>query len=72
MEVKAILEENKKVFEDTLTEYLNQGYKIQSSNFTAFKYLEKDFLKRVDNAFKLKNLDNYTIKVVFYALLIKE
>ena len=78
MNVKVILEENKTTFEKELEQYLNEGYKVQSSNISFIQTHEdiKVHSQRPYTTIKEEQLHliskNDKIKSCFYALLIKE
>lgn len=77
MDVKVIMEENKTNFENKLKEYIQNEYKIQSSNVIFLQTQENVALIGQNTipsgAFKIYTIrKDEKIKNCFYALLIKE
>lgn len=76
MDVKVILEENKSIFEEQLKEKIENGYKIQASNFICYNDIERDVKTALKNnitsTLELSKIKTNPYKIIFYALLIKE
>lgn len=71
IDVKVIMEERRDTFESEIKKYLEDGYKIQTSNLTTINTINSTF-KGLAKDYQTVFTKDKIYKFCFYALLTKE